>query len=173
MIRLSRLYFFFLHLNIAQYCSNNVIIFMCFNFFGLISFWLLCYYYAKTLIYMFIASSLQNPQRLRWLKHHRRRHQRQDLENANINRIDKLVISVTLFPLVTTRISQNTIRNTLFYPYYEASHNEAYFKPTRNMFCFIIINVLRKLYDYLFKKLFSHSFVHKKYYFDELFKLMQ
>jgi len=59
---------------------------------------------------MFAAPNLQNPQRLRESKHHRRRRLRQDLENANISRIDKLVISVMLFPLVTTRMSQTTIR---------------------------------------------------------------
>jgi len=54
------------------------------------------------LIYVFAAPNLQNPQRLWESKHHRRHRLHQDLENANISRIDKLVISVMLFPLVTT-----------------------------------------------------------------------
>jgi len=59
---------------------------------------------------MLTASSLQNPQRLQKPKRHRRHRIHQDLENANISQIDKLVISVTLLLLVTTRISPIIIR---------------------------------------------------------------
>ena len=59
---------------------------------------------------MLTASSLQNPQRLQKPKRHRRHRIHQDLENSNISQIDKLVISVTLLLLVTTRISSIIIR---------------------------------------------------------------
>lgn len=98
--------FFSLHLNVAQFCNNFIILeFSCASISS--DLFLSNYYVMQkhVLIYMLTASSLQNPQRLRKPKRHRRRRIHQALENANISRIDKLVISVTLLLLVTTRIS--------------------------------------------------------------------